>query len=185
MNHFRFVTHLETMNVIARLAKHAADFKPLAVRYEDRPEQPVRTMLLRGPEELTLETWLADSPLVDLPLLQGWKSLNILLGRIRKAVGTPEPFGRVMICKLLPHGVMPWHTDNGAYHDNHIRFHVPLVTNPLCQLYAQNEMVHMPVGSLWWLNNKVVHTAANWGEAPRYHLIVDFRRAVTEETPDE
>jgi hypothetical protein len=87
-----------------------------------------------------------------------------------------------MLSALTKQNAIMWHTDSGPYHSRHIRFHIPLVTNPLCNLQVQNEQVHMEVGSLWWFNNRFQHTATNFGQHLRVHLI--FEMPVLTQKPD-
>lgn len=184
MGHFRFLTHLDTFAVIARLHK----MKPATWEGEPARGEPnictSRSLLLRHHDKPTQENWLEDLPLSDNSILQEWKSMQQLLARARKTIfadpaarnvlDPSSPPGRVMLSALRPPAAIMWHTDDGPYHKRHIRFHIPLLTNPLCMLQVQNEAVHMEVGSLWWFNNRFQHTATNFGHHLRVHLIFEM-----------
>lgn len=148
---------------------------------------PSRSLPLRAHNKPTLDNWLEDLPVHDTVTLEKWGSMKQLLGRARRhilahpklaqALDNAAPVSRAMLTVLAKEGVIAWHCDDGPYHEKHLRFHVPLVTNPYCTMYSANEQVHMNVGDLWWFNNRVPHCAANWGTVPRIHLIFEMRRA--------
>lgn len=172
-----------------------ATWKGVAARGEvNRPEIGLgASLLLRGHDHITRENWLDDLPVVDLPELVKWKSMQALLARARKAImadhaalvrqtGKPLLSGemaRAMVSRLDPGSTIFWHLDDGPYHSKTARFHLPLVTNPGCIHYSGPESLHMEAGSLWYFNNHVRHSAANWGQSFRVHLIFEMRRAET------
>jgi hypothetical protein len=86
---------------------------------------------------------------------------------------------RVEIATLLPGSKLNWHSDkpevNHDFHNYSHRLHVPLTTNENCfQLYRNEAPQHLEVGSVYELNNINVHSASNFGERERSHLIVDM-----------
>lgn len=189
MNNFRYITYLDTFAVVAYLHKLAPDtWVGVPARGEIGDNRlPVRSMLLRGPENPVEEHWLEDLPNVDSAEFEKWKSLRRLLAQARKTikadpvaktlVDTSATLGRVMVSNLAPNNAtIMWHEDNGPYHEKHIRFHIPLVTNPGVLMYSAHETIHMPVGSVWLFNNRVKHCAANWGSFSRIHLVFEIRR---------
>jgi Aspartyl/Asparaginyl beta-hydroxylase len=189
MNNFRYITYLDTFAATAYLHKLApGTWVGVPARGEIGDDRlPVRSMLLRGPEDPVEEHWLEDLPNVDSEDFTKWKSLRRLLAQARKAIKTDPvtknltdsaaTLGRVMVSNLAPDSaVIMWHVDDGPYHDKHIRFHIPLVTNPGVQMYSAHENLHMPVGSLWLFNNRVKHSAANWGSFSRIHVVFEVRR---------
>ncbi|HEY1858647.1 aspartyl/asparaginyl beta-hydroxylase domain-containing protein [Acidocella sp.] len=186
---FKFVGPLDTFAVLAHLYKlQPHTWSGLQYRGEVGDKRlPSRSIPLRSHAKPTLENWLDDLPVHDTPHLEKWGSMQKLLQRARrmiladpllsKALDNAAPVSRAMLTVLEKEGVVAWHCDDGPYHDRHLRFHVPLVTNPGCTMYSANEQVHMNVGDLWWFNNRVPHSAANWGAWPRIHLIFEMRRA--------
>lgn len=193
MRNFRFITHLDTFDVVARLHKlNPHSWPGVAARGEIGDVRlPVKSLLLRHHAKVTLDNWLDDLPVSDSEELKKWASMRRLLKQARRAIlqmpdlraflDTQAPMGRVMVSGLQPGGAITWHTDNGKYHERHVRFHIALVTNPLCEILSQNEKVHMPVGSLWLFNNRVMHSAINFGTEPRYHVVFELPRIVQDE----
>jgi hypothetical protein len=187
MQNFRFVTQLDTFPLMGTLQKlKPREWKPVAARGElNLPMYGMgASLLLRGHRNITKENWLDDLPVEELPDLEKWETMKRLLKRAQTAI-MAEPvaqqvltgdMGRAMISRLDPGSTIFWHDDNGAYHDSHARFHVPLVTNPLCLMYSGPEVLHMEVGSLWYFNNRARHSAANWGQHMRLHLILEMRK---------
>lgn len=195
MNNFRYITHLDTFAVVSQLFRlKPADWKGLEYRCEIGDERlPTRSLALRGRSDYTMETWLEDLPLSDAPELEKWPSMQRLVRAARRAIQADQcgawvdwaaPIGRAMITGLDPGGAILWHRDDGPYNSRHMRFHVPLVTNPLALMYSGPESLHMPVGSLWLFNNQIKHSAANWGDGVRYHLIFELRRAGLPDTEE-
>lgn len=192
MTNFRFVTHLDTFPVMTRLAKlNPPTWKPVAARGEVmHPDIGLgASLLLRAHGNITKENWLNDLPIAEQPDLVQWTSMKRLLERARKAV-MAEPaarqylsgeMGRAMVSRLDPGSTIFWHVDDGPYHSKHVRFHVPLVTNPGCIMYSGPQSMHLEVGGLWFFNNRVRHCAANWGVHHRLHLIFEMRRIEAED----
>jgi hypothetical protein len=191
MNHFRFLTFLDTFSVAARLHK----MNPQTWKGEPARGEPdickSHSLLLRKHNKPSQDNWLEDLPLHDTDELKKWPSLNLLLSQARAVIyddpgckvviDRGAPPGRVMLSALTKVNAIQWHTDNGPYHNRHIRFHIPLVTNPLCFVQVQNEQVHMEVGALWWFNNRFQHCAMNWGQHLRVHLIFEMPVLVKED----
>ena len=73
------------------------------------------------------------------------------------------------------------HTDT-RYHQRYSRrYNIAIDTNPDCWLYHYSYDLnnggsrdHISEGELWEINNKIVHTAVNYGKTWRTHLIVDI-----------
>lgn len=187
MGNFIHVGDLEILPVMARLAKmNPATWKGLPARGETG--NPLiglgASIVLRGHDKITKANWLDDLPVKDVDELKSWATMKTLLEQARKMImstGLGQQFlsgqpGRAMLSVLRPGSTIFWHEDNGPYHEKNIRFHIPLVTNRLCLSYSGPETVHMPAGSLWYFNNRVRHSAANWGEFDRVTLIFEMRR---------
>ena len=183
----RLVTHLETMAVMPQLVKlMPAKWPPIEARGETN--DPMiglgASLLLRAHHPITKENWLADLPVRETRELEPWKSMQRLLEKARRAIMAETvarqylsgAMARAMISRLDAGSTIFWHTDNGAYHDRTVRFHLPLVTNPGCLMYSGFQVQHMGVGELWFFDNKVRHSAANWGQTMRLHLIFEMYR---------
>lgn len=139
------------------------------------PHHATKSIILRAPAERKLETWIDDVDHFDSAELTGWKIATNLLTKIRRQIGNAE-MGKAMVVLLKPGGVIDWHRDEGPYYEKHWRFHLPIVTNPLCLMYSGSSAAHMPVGQLTGFDNIDWHSAANHGQHDRIHLIVDIRK---------
>lgn len=189
MQNFLGITHLDVLPVLARLHKlNPPTWKPVEARGETN--NPVigkgASYLLRGHDKITKANWLEDLPVKDLPELLQWASMRQLLDEAKRAVMATDlakalltgDMARAMISRLDP-GPLFWHVDDGPYHARTARFHVALVTNPLCKLYSLTEDMHVPVGMLVWFNNHVWHCATNFSPNPKHyrlHLVFEMYR---------
>ena len=74
--------------------------------------------------------------------------------------------GRVRILLKEPRSTLSWHRDPEP------RLHIPIITNPGCQMVIDHVSMHMPAdGSVWITNNTKYHNAFNGGEEDRIHLV--------------
>ncbi len=54
------------------------------------------------------------------------------------------------------------------------RLHVPIITNPYASIITPGRRVHFKKGFIWKLDPKAtVHSACNFGDQPRIHLMMD------------
>ena len=111
---------------------------------------------------------------------QKWVELRNVISRIHRAgeamIGHPLDLGRIFF-ELLPSGkVMPWRTEAGSYYENYLRVHVALRTNPAALMYAGTDAHHSMIGALCLVNAQAPSCAVNFGESPRVHLVIDFRK---------
>ena len=97
-----------------------------------------------------------------------------------------EEIERIRILKLSKgEGELERHTDiqdkeAGINDDQWARLHFPLITNDKVIFTQWNvdgtkTQAHMRVGELWYLDMRKPHTAVNFGEEDRYHLIIDVK----------
>lgn len=204
MNNFRFVDQLDVFPVLPTLFKQSpANWAPVEARGEVGSEMIGlgASKLLRAHNDITRENWLEDLPVRDEPVLDTWKSMQRLLTQARKAIMNEHrkmlemgflrkvelsgEMARAMVSRLDPGSTIFWHVDDGPYHNRTIRFHLPLVTNPGCLMYSGPESLHWEAGSLFYFNNKVRHSAANWGRQYRLHLVFEMYKQAADETADE
>jgi hypothetical protein len=61
----------------------------------------------------------------------------------------------------------------GAGLNNRLRFHIPIVTNPLVDFRVSGEKVMMEPGDLWCLDTSYVHSVENSGTRSRVHIVVE------------
>lgn len=136
------------------------------------------TLPLRGP------TGNADDPDDELAFINyrqtlgRWPEMKRLLERLRQiakpAIGEVE-LGLVFLEMLLPGQALPWALTDSAYMARHQRAHLAIRTNPRAMLYAGGDHYHAFPGQLTIVNERARHSAVNFGEWPRIHLVLDFR----------
>ena len=186
MNHFAPIAHLDTFDLVGSLRNRMALFDKIKIRQETpgSAHTHTRSIFLRGPENPNTQNWFEDVPQIDYQPLAGWKEAIRFSGILGAALTTRLPVqidplhrGKAMIVELAPGSAVDWHRDEGAYARVHRRFHLPLVTNPGCFLFSGGEYAQLPVGALTWFDNHALHSAVNFGQYPRVHLIVDYRIA--------
>ena len=74
--------------------------------------------------------------------------------------------GRFRIMVSKPKSCLSWH------HDEHLRIHVPVVTNDNAYMMFEDMSVHhLPVGRAYVTDTRVHHTAFNAGLHTRIHLL--------------
>lgn len=86
-----------------------------------------------------------------------------------------ERLGRCMINRVRPGGKIHPHADTPEHANYYDRFHLVLETNEKALFRAEDEMVQMRTGDLWWFQNAVEHEVRNEGDTDRVHLIIDIK----------
>jgi quercetin dioxygenase-like cupin family protein len=80
----------------------------------------------------------------------------------------------VRLLSLAPGSIVKPHKDPGcAYHDGTFRIHIPIVTNPDVHFTIEDERLPLKAGECWYMNFSATHSIANFGAAPRIHLVMD------------
>jgi hypothetical protein len=126
--------------------------------------QPTEGVFLRGHAPIEGPKPIEDrEPLQFLPYVQSL---------IRESI--PAPPMRCLLAKLLPHGVIRMHVDNGEYFLRTLRIHVPIVTDPSVSMFCGDRVYRMRAGETWALNNSTSHGVYSAWSEPRLHLICDF-----------
>lgn len=156
MNNFRLFGHLDTFAAVARLHHYLGAFQDDVLHIAGKD---------------TAE------------LYDQWKSVRALTMRIRRQLGdTPAKLREMSVRRLPADSVSKWaHSEDTAVD----AFILPLVTNPGVVTHARIEQVHMPAGSLWWVNHRVTGCRVNWGGIPAYHLVFALERASATEDPSD
>lgn len=78
------------------------------------------------------------------------------------------------VVNLLPNRQLGLHIDNYWFHEHSRRIHVPIITNENCYQIFEDREIHLDVGSIYEINNRILHSAYNKGNTARIHLIVDL-----------
>lgn len=86
-----------------------------------------------------------------------------------------ERLGRVMINKISPGGMIYPHADTPVHAEYYSRFHIVIKSSPGVTFRCGDEQVYMPIGTVWWFNNKKEHEVINNSADDRIHMIVDIR----------
>lgn len=171
MDHFRQIGVYDVSGLIAAVEAYAERFADETWRqdYPGSAHRNSETVYLRMPPIIDAHSLFNSMDVVDLPLMQ-----DVALSEACHAIAgmAGKPLARAMITKLRSGGVVTPHIDQGAYAEATERYHLPIVTNPDVLMRSGGEMVHMPVGTVWWFDKHAIHAVINGG-ADRTHLIVD------------
>ena len=83
------------------------------------------------------------------------------------------PIGRTRLMRIDGEGEVSAHADTNHYWWEHVRVHVPVLTNPDVTFRCDNASVHMAPGEAWafdtWRRHRVTNPAAD----RRIHLVID------------
>lgn len=115
----------------------------------------------------------------DHPVLwDEWKdALLPIMEQAAKGLGYENYcFPRVMLARLPAGGEVSRHSDGEASHYVH-KIHVPLITNEETVFHVGTQSMHMPVGEIYEVNNKRIHSVRNDGRHDRIHLIFECYNA--------
>ena len=82
-------------------------------------------------------------------------------------------FIRGELAVLPPGAVLDKHIDPRWFHKHGHRLHIPVYTNDKAKLIFEDLEYHLPIGKIYEINNRVLHTAKNDGLENRLHLIFD------------
>ena len=84
---------------------------------------------------------------------------------------------RLYFSKLQPgHQVYP-HEDQefGDDFEKITRYGLCVTTNDQCELRCADDACHVPQGTMYWIDNVLVHSATNFGAQDRIHMYMDVR----------
>lgn len=111
-----------------------------------------------------------------------WRNATNMAARIRRAVeedivANKVPLvlgdtGRFWIGKFSPESCTPWERDETDR--KYVRLILALETNPAVLVTCGGQTQHMPVGGLWWMQVKALHSFQNWGAFPAVHMNVEI-----------
>ena len=91
---------------------------------------------------------------------------NTYFKEVFDVLSSKYKLGRVRVLLKEPRSTLSWHRDPEP------RLHIPIITNPGCQMVIDHVSMHMPAdGSVWITNNTKYHNAFNGGEEDRIHLV--------------
>ena len=82
-------------------------------------------------------------------------------------------WGRSRLMRLSGNAEVQSHVDVDYYWREHIRVHVPIVTQPEVRFECGNDAVHMAAGECWLFDTWSRHRVINSAERSRIHLVAD------------
>jgi hypothetical protein len=84
-----------------------------------------------------------------------------------------EVFGRSRFMRLEPGSEVSLHVDVHHHWFNHVRIHIPVVTNKDVIFFCGDAQMHMPAGECWIFDTWRPHRVVNGGQRSRTHLVID------------
>ncbi len=108
------------------------------------------------------------------------KAMTRCLLLIEPAGPRPEVIG-IGIHRLAAKEAKPWTSDSSGERGS-IVFHLPIVTNPLVNIYSGPMGLHLQVGQLAFVATDVPNSAINMGDSPAFHLVIEVKRPIPQPT---
>jgi hypothetical protein len=101
-----------------------------------------------------------------------------IINQVKQYLPNAEPT-LVQLATVLPNQKLTWHVDTYLYQQFSNKIHIPLYTNAdaTYEVFLENkhyEKINMTEGSIWNIDNLVLHRSVNNGDSFRTHLIIDF-----------
>ena len=82
-------------------------------------------------------------------------------------------WGRSRLMRLWGDSEVTPHVDTDYYWRDHMRVHVPIVTQPTVRFLCGSEQVHMAAGDCWIFDTWSLHSVHNDATRKRIHLVAD------------
>jgi len=82
-------------------------------------------------------------------------------------------WGRSRLMRLSGDSEVTPHVDTDYYWRDHMRVHVPIVTQPTVRFICGDEEVNMKAGECWIFDTWTLHSVHNDATRPRIHLVAD------------
>ncbi len=93
------------------------------------------------------------------------------LMQVLEALGAT--WGRSRLMRLSGDAEVTAHVDTAYYWRDHMRVHVPIVTQPSVRFSCGSEDVHMAAGECWIFDTWSLHSVHNGARSDRIHLVAD------------
>jgi len=106
-------------------------------------------------------------PMVATPHLSALPYTQRVIAALESVIG------RSRLMRIPEEGDLYEHVDIAYYWRDHLRVHVPVVTEPSVQFTCGDDSVHMAAGEVWVFDTWRRHKVANPARFPRTHLVVD------------
>jgi len=95
--------------------------------------------------------------------------VNIMAG----LTGLGCPIGRSRLMRIDIESEVKSHVDTNRYWWDHLRVHIPIITDPAVKFFVNEDSVHMAPGECWVFDTWQPHRVENPVNAPRIHLVID------------
>jgi hypothetical protein len=93
---------------------------------------------------------------------------------LREVLGSLQAvFGRSRLMRLSGQAEVTPHVDVDYYWRDHMRVHVPIVTQPEVSFYCGGQRIHMAAGECWIFDTWRMHKVINSADRARIHLVAD------------
>jgi hypothetical protein len=153
---------------------------------EHNPNKYLRTdgtylLYLPNNAERMLGFW-PETKAIGIDLIKLMVALEPSIKKLLPLTGISNPVAvQVDIAHMPPvNGDTVIHTDTRMVQRYARRYNIAIITNPGCYLYHNSYDLekdgvrdHIELGEMWELNNKIPHTAVNYGLTWRTHLVLD------------
>ena len=108
-----------------------------------------------------------SGPMLPTPSLAALPYTRRVMGALDSVIG------RSRFMRIPEEGDLYAHVDVAYYWRDHLRVHVPVVSDPSVEFHCGNESVHMAPGEIWIFDTWQRHKVVNPAHHPRTHLVVD------------
>ena len=88
-------------------------------------------------------------------------------------VALGAPIGRSRLMRVASEGQLGMHVDTNRYWQEHLRVHVPVITDPRVRFTCDEADVHMAPGEAWVFDTWRRHGVINPAGFDRVHLVID------------
>ncbi len=106
----------------------------------------------------------------DRPVLERLPYLRWFLRE--KIVAAPT---RAIVARLLPHGLIPIHTDTPRFFRGTLRLSIQVVAEGVQRLYCDGLWYDTTPGEVWAIDNLRPHGVYNTGSSPRINVLADYK----------
>lgn len=102
----------------------------------------------------------------------------LLFPSIKKLIDIhfPNTVMAVRLMNLRAGAQIKKHRDHELNYENgEVRLHIPLQTHPSVIFHIDDETIHLPIGTCWYLNTNLPHAVQNPSNQDRIHLVIDSK----------
>lgn len=191
-NFYKIAGNIQVSDILLFLQQHQNLWNaiPLRTGYEGSSQKEVDDIVVRFNDLNKFKT-LQQVKTVFNDKNVVWFPAALILQDIRKialsimSLVEGEELGRIVVTRLSPGREIYPHVDEGAYADYYDRFQLCLQGEKGCSFFAEDEVVDMLSGELWWFNRKAKHSVRNTSNVDRIHIILDIRTYKPEEIVEQ